>query len=443
VTWDTEDRSITVIDDGCGMSLDTLVNKLLFLGGTLKAEGSTGAFGKAKEVLFFAHKEYLVHTKNLLLTGSGDDYQISETTDHLDGTLITIYIHEGENFEHLVNYATQVAEMIETNCEIIVDGNNIPCKFPKGELRKQLDIGSIYVNEALSPIYSAKVRMNGIWMFDQYIGEDMPHITLELSGDSIASMTSNRDGMKDNCLHEANEFFQKLAADRKSALFPDKVEMTIHAQGIDGQQIRVTDDDLEFLEARYRDMPHDQFLAAIAGFFSDNGEGLDHTLTKMRCKDVDRLDYTRLKYFGFKWDTIHKFETGKETEARKFLDGSAARAKRAKTLLTIWGETLKQVMLDTEMYHSFTVGFNWDENQQAQFENQNGNICFYLNPNILSKYPLNNKKGLARKLKQIGCHEVAHFIREYHDEYFVGTMEDFQEKTWKSDKLYARIAKIK
>ena len=445
VSWDASKRSITITDNGCGMSLDTLQNKLLVLGGSKKAEGSTGAFGKAKELELFSWERYELWTKNLLLTGAGDQYTIVETPEYLDGCKITLIIQEGEDFDHIVGYAKIVAQKIESDCEFMVNDEVIGCTAPKGELRKTLDSGSIFVNEELSTSNYAKVRMNGIWMFDMYAGQDTPHITMELSGNSVASLNSNRDGMKNSCLEEANRFFGRLASDRMSALFPDKEEILLHAEGTEGNTIKVTDDDMSFLEQRFGNLSKEEFMEGFAQFIAENSEGdLDVALAKLRTKDLEDIcDYTRMKFFGFKWDTVHKFTKGQEETAKSFIDGSTAKAHRAKTLLTMWGETLKQVMLDNEMYHSFTVGFNWDEDQQAQFHKENDGLTFYLNPNILSHYPLNNKKGLVRKMKQLACHEVAHYHNEYHDEYFVTTMEDMQEGTWKSDRLYARITKIK
>ena len=443
VTFNKEERSMTVMDNGCGMDLETLTDKLLALGGTKKAEGSVGAFGKAKELELFSWKEYMLHTHNLLLMGSGDDYNISGTEDNVDGTSITLYIQEEEDFGCMCDYATTVAQRIETNCEIYVEGNPISCRYQKGEFRKSLDVGEIYVNENLPSNYYAQVRMNGIWMFEQYVGSDIPHVTLELSEDSIKAMTSNRDGLKDRSLADAQQFFQKLAADRKSALFPDKVQITLHAKGTDGEQIHVSDEDMEFMEARFNNVSREEFMAAFAKFIAMQAEGVDEKLAKMRVGETDRHDYDRLKYFGFRWDTIHKFEKGQEEKAKDFLDGSGVKARRAKTLLTMWGESIKQVMLDIRTHIPFTVGFNWDADKQASLVKEDGKLYFYLNPKVLSKYPLTNKKGLARKLRQMATHEVAHIEYECHTEYFNSAFEDHQEQTWKSDKLYEQIAKIK
>ena len=45
---DVDVCKVTWSDDGCGMDLDTLINKFLTLGGTKKKDGATGGFGWAK-----------------------------------------------------------------------------------------------------------------------------------------------------------------------------------------------------------------------------------------------------------------------------------------------------------------------------------------------------------------------------------------------------------
>jgi hypothetical protein len=45
VTIDKTGRTITCVDDGCGMDESTIVEKLLVLGGSKKRAGSVGAFG--------------------------------------------------------------------------------------------------------------------------------------------------------------------------------------------------------------------------------------------------------------------------------------------------------------------------------------------------------------------------------------------------------------
>jgi hypothetical protein len=445
VTWDEDSRSITILDNGCGMDLETLTEKLLALGGTKKGEGAVGAFGKAKELELFSWKEYMLHTHNLLLIGSGDNYTITETEDYCDGCSITLYIQEDECFPFICDWATAVARLIETNCSIFVNDKMVECTTPRGEFVRELEVGAVYVNEELPTSNYAKVRINGIWMFDHYVGEEMAHITLELSGNSIESMTSNRDGLKDGALQSANIFFRQLAADRKSALFPDKELITLRAKGTEGSKIEVSYNDIEFVETMANNSGED-FMAALERFLSVSNEDLDAALTRIRLaqETVDRWDYEQLRFFGYRWDTVHKFEKGQEREARDFLDGGVAKAKRAKTLMTLWGETLKQVMLDNRIYEEFTIGFSWDSDQQASMEKTNDGVFFYLNPKVLGRFPMDNRKRLVRKLRQYAIHEITHLTWAYHDENFVSRMQDvIDENTWKSDRVYDQIAKIR
>jgi hypothetical protein len=377
--------------------------------------------------------------------GAGDDYTITETEDYCDGCSITLYIQEDEDFGYICGHAKSVAQMTETDCHIYVMDELVKCVLPKGEFVKELELGKVYANKELPSSFYARVRINGIWMFDHYVGEECPHITLELSGSSIESLTSNRDGLKGGSLDSANKFFRQLAADRKSALFPDKELVTFRARGTDGSKIEVSYNDIEFVETMANNSGED-FYEALARFLSVSNEDLDAALTRIRLaqETVDRWDYEQLRFFGFRWDTVHKFEKGKEAEARDFLDGGIAKAKRAKTLMTLWGETLKQMMLDNKIYMEFTVGFSWDSDQQASVEKNNDGVFFYLNPKVLEKFPMDNRKRLVRKLRQYAIHEITHLTFPYPDENFVSRMQDvIDENTWNSDHIYNQIAKIR
>src|SRR3989304_5831934 len=56
---------VSVEDNGGGMDEDVLINKFLVLGGTTKATtaGSTGGFGKAKELLVLPWLRWSIHTR--------------------------------------------------------------------------------------------------------------------------------------------------------------------------------------------------------------------------------------------------------------------------------------------------------------------------------------------------------------------------------------------
>src|SRR5262249_9698442 len=64
---------VIVENNGEAMTRDTLVNKLLSLGESGKdfQAGAVGGFGKAKEILYFAHKHYQIESGLWVVEGSG------------------------------------------------------------------------------------------------------------------------------------------------------------------------------------------------------------------------------------------------------------------------------------------------------------------------------------------------------------------------------------
>src|SRR5574343_2116131 len=77
VEFDDEEKTITITDDGCGMDRDIILNKLLVLGGSHKSEGSVGAFGKAKEILYFAWIKYCIRSNYCVVNGENDKFTLT------------------------------------------------------------------------------------------------------------------------------------------------------------------------------------------------------------------------------------------------------------------------------------------------------------------------------------------------------------------------------
>lgn len=105
ILFNPDSRTLTVADDGCGMSRDILENKLLCMGGTSKrGDGTLGCFGKAKEILFFGWESYRIITRQAggptwRVDGIGSQYEIGAPSEALPrpGTVCTIqFSSEGE-----------------------------------------------------------------------------------------------------------------------------------------------------------------------------------------------------------------------------------------------------------------------------------------------------------------------------------------------------------
>ena len=453
-----ETREIEVIDDGTGMSLETLTEVLLALGGSFHDnKDATGAFGKAKEILFFSWDYYRIVTRNYIVEGTGATYSIEEVDEEVKGTHVTIRIQENESFGEIVGRFTTVAARIETDTKIFVDSHLVLCDFEKGEFLKEIEgIGTLYQSKE-NPSGYVDVRINGIWMHQWYVSSDLNdsglRLTMELSHSSLECLTSNRDDMKWEHRNVAQQFINKMMVDQITMLRPDKATIVAKIPGEEGyimSENRATSIAWEAAKSdRMRKMI--QHAKTI---------GLDPTLMAARMSSEpedhsDRESY--LKFAGYKADFITKCEKGEMKELRWFLT-----SKKARTIATMWEETLKQVLLDNKEYVPFKIGFSVEEGIAASM-NQNmrtnflakgsggysieeesiEDTVFLLNPHmLLAKYPLRNRKGLARKMKLMAVHEVAHLWVDIHNENYSSHREEVDEKTWKSDRIYAKIAKL-
>ena len=88
---DNKNINLTFSDNGSGMSLDILLNVLLTMGGSKKDNGNAiGGFGYAKSILFFAHNEYTIKTKDIILKGEGGNYSYTENNPIVKGTEFNI-----------------------------------------------------------------------------------------------------------------------------------------------------------------------------------------------------------------------------------------------------------------------------------------------------------------------------------------------------------------
>jgi hypothetical protein len=452
-------REIEIIDDGSGMTLEVLIDVLLALGGSYKEnEDATGAFGKAKEVLFFSWDYYCIMTKNHIVSGSGATYNIEEVDEAINGTHITIKIQESEDFDSIAAPFIEVAEKIETDTQIIVDDRLIVCKCHKGEFLKDIEgIGKLYKNEEHQSPY-VHVRINGIWMHQWYVSSDLEQsglqLTMELDHNSLECLTSNRDDMKWQYKNQASEFITKMILDNITMLRPDKATIVAKIPGEEGyamsdSRVSTIAWETERTERTKSMLQHARNI------------GLDQVLMAARMVDEPENNDEResyLKFVGYKADFITKCEKGQMKDLRWFLT-----SRKAHTIASIWEETLKQVLLDNREFISFKVGFSveddiaasMNQNLKTNFLAKGGDgysiqeesiedVVFLLNPHLLLKdYPLSNRKGLARKIRMLAIHEVTHIWADYHSEQFSSRREKIDENTWKSDRIYNKISKLK
>lgn len=205
---------LKVWNDGDPMSESILIDKLLCLGGSGKNfEGTTGGFGKAKEILYFCHECYTIRSGNLRVDGAGASYDLT-TDDYIDGTFSEISI-EGYHEHELLKQIDTFCTVGQWSGTFHVNGEAKEASMRKGSPRRDLGFGKVYTNRSMK--YRMIVRINGVPMFITSTGFDRC-VIVELKGASNEVMTSNRDGLVSPFRNELSDFVTELSVDKRSAL---------------------------------------------------------------------------------------------------------------------------------------------------------------------------------------------------------------------------------
>jgi len=226
-----EDRTwrISCDDNGRGMDRATLVDKFLMLGATTKVGAAgVGGFGKAKELLILPWLKWKVHTLDYMAEGVGVQYEVRQVQRRA-GTRLEVLMPADE-----YTYAAAAIAFLEkcdlpnTSFEVISkpQTEEHERKRPKAKMEGRSLLGTvpgkaeIYVTKVKYQANSIYVRVNGMFMFSNYIGETGDkQILVEITAPSVEVLTANRDGFRDWEVSDAvSKLAERVAKDTKSAL---------------------------------------------------------------------------------------------------------------------------------------------------------------------------------------------------------------------------------
>ena len=225
---DTTEDSVVVAfeNNGRPMDEDTIVNKLMNVGGTTKdgsgSEGDVGGFGVAKIVLYFAHDKYSISSGNWEVNGEGGEYTMAEVDNKFHGTqsIVTMKTDDPEELaEKIRGQLLRFAGFAQWNGQLTInyDGQSkhVACGLRKGYFRREFNFGRLYTNKSYNGLLI--FRINGIPMFTKHIAYDGCAI-FEANKSSIELMTSNRDGLKYQYQSEIEDVIQRFQTNRSSVL---------------------------------------------------------------------------------------------------------------------------------------------------------------------------------------------------------------------------------
>lgn len=486
--FDMARRTLTVTDDGTGMSRDTIINKLLVLGGSEKPPGSVGGFGKAKELLFFSWERYEIHSRDNLVKGSGASYTI-EPANYRQGTRCVVTFQDDENMEAIRRGVRKALELSQVTARVTLDGEAIT-PLRKGRCVRTEDWGAkIHLTKSVMSDY-AFVRLNGVFMFRLWLSQTVKGlVVIELSGESVKLFTSNRDGMVENYSNRLATIINRLVESPKSAV-REKAPVIDHYKGDGALQVFGA----KFTEAASVRSTAAACVADKLADVRDTLEGANDALEALGVSEKDRAERLaemarneiqkelgaagvapsapeiagivaglgqRIKESVVGGDPAVKIREALVT-LRKTLAALSYRpdfyvhrlnkfprnidpatwSKKYRSLALAWEAVVKQVHMDNGMDATFNIG--WMDDRQndngsgAERMEGHGMVSYNLNP-LAKELNFDDESELALELLDSAIHEVTHAEVHSHNEEFITVNARIRRATRKTD--YVAIVK--
>lgn len=380
----TNQTVVTVTNNGEPMTEDTLLNKFLALGESGKRfqDGATGGFGKAKEILCFAHQKWDIKTGSLRATGHGGDYDLAEQ-EHFHGTETTVWMG-GDQVEPLIRWFNQFAQTAQWSGTLTVNGIVRETNLKKGSKRREFPWGVIYTNQSIPN--TLVCRVNGIPMFTKWTAFKGT-VIVELVGQSSDVLTSNRDGLKWNPSCELDQLIAEIQTNRTKA-FQDKTKTTkVRFPGYKlaglrqyGSETPGVSHEVEVGVGEPVKIPAYSMAVALSDLTPESRANL-------RAKPEESEEVQRF----FRPEFFLKSDVEGVIPNRFMPDTFSANSMR---LVSNWVNLLLELASLTGLDRKFAIGFIFSQDNLASCEKENGEWVVYVNPAILAMEP-----GKARQFK--------------------------------------------
>ena len=419
---------ITVQDNGKGMSEEILRNKLFSLGSSGKTFGNTtGGFGKAKELLYFSHKSFQIHTNDLLVRGCGGSYKI-EPTEFSQGTISKVILGDDNIwmwYAEFNNWFQTFVERSNYSGKVFLNGEEIIDRVVLKEEIKTFSFGTLFKTDDYKNICS--VRINGQQMFETTTLCDFG-LVLDISGESSKYVSSNRDSFLWTYHTEFQKFLNDLAANSESAirrLTPKIIKYTgkksyLKTFSKDMEEIlnEISDNQLK-QEIEYEVFKVENGIAEM------NHERLEKFVDRLGTQTlIQKMSRTIVNIKSFvesNFKTEYDFEVVNHFNAEvpeKYLPETIS--KKNKFQMVAWRTIVYEILKMENMRQDFFTGFVFHDTILAEHVSENGLHKYFLNPalgNFSERY--GNNRGELSKMIAVAIHEIVHGKGvDNHNEYF-------------------------
>jgi hypothetical protein len=435
--------TVIVRNDGEPMSKEILVGKLLSLGSSGKDfQGAVGGFGKAKEILYFAHKQYKIHSGVWFVEGQGAGYNLySNPDDYLAGTRSVVAWDGlvgtalGASFRRFidlcgrreVSYWLDEEQVRPKLHRLLVDRPLVHDNGkPGGDTWANLGVCRFEEHLLL-------VRIGGIPMFCER-SDYKRTIVLELQGNSGQRLTANRDSLRYPFSTNLRDLITQLAVDRRSALKREEPVYTRYG----GPKLQGWKPANTPVAEPVDDSP--RVCAAVAATVTtasrERAGGGIQVVTQGRAERTTSLLW-------------HEFITKNCVNRRvpREYDPLDVRfSNYSYWLARAWSGCLVELHAVCEEEDQFSVGFVFSDEVEAEYEkSKDYGRVYFVNPCVMAKRSLRRRFRRADRglLVSLAAHEFVHggLGLTYHGEDFAGKLTDVMGTVFKHWRRFSRHLK--
>lgn len=444
---------LTFRDNGKGMDWETLERGMLTYGGSIKSTGAAGGFGMAKLVVCFASDETTIRTRDLAVRIDGILYEKLESTEFLQGTELVIKCPKSEAPDTRLEPTLDGLKFLLARCDlrgmrVYFDGQRIE------DCRHDKDIEFVVATfpKSGSTAYYWKRRRGftdphgsnvavlthrGIWVCDFPVPSDVKGaILIDSDADPKAVLNDTRTNLSDYWQRkELESWFGKLNQGSHSTLKTKKFVKRFDGGLFVAEKAKAAEAMVsaalaevvpEVASGGYADLAltggemREVMAAAavkLAETVKDNPEAAERISARIKAAaegvktDVPQSTQNLAAAIRqLAWDpalmVVNELE---QAVNKKFLPESMS--PRARQVLRVWTEVVRQFLLWNGEHRPFGVGFIFSEDTAAQFRTEeDGTIWFLINPaDSQGRLRLKvSSKDDVRRIVVSAAHEAAH-----------------------------------
>jgi hypothetical protein len=456
----TED-TVTFEDDGCGMTDEIILNKLLVLGGSYKGtSNATGGFGEAKKILFFCWEYWSItscpdsrnkyYLNNTMLNVSPIKHTGHKTPIFEKGTTIEIKYDPTENkcsMNDWIKYTRSYIATCSVKTKVTLNGNELEMLQMRGK-KKSYDWCDVCINKS-NPADYIYIRINGITMFMEKINIKLKAtITIDLKGTSIERLSTSRERLRYPYDSKMNSIVQSFVVDPVSS-------MRKHNEKIYMDEYRARSKKIKHILENIEDQDIKQEVRNIVSDFSN-----ENTIVEEIAKiDPGLAAQIRIELKGIYESKLgYPFRVRRDNKQKPYPEPLG---HKSQCILHCWKYIVDAIMNEEYPYRSgdtkYMVGLTYVKDKKKKDDNGNLYIdspgieaeyiytpeedieYILINPTYVKKY--NNPLALGHYLFIHACHEIAHIEYDKHDESFSIHWNTLMKKFSNDTKFWLKLFK--